>query len=82
MKDFFKITLATIVGILVTGAVIVGFGIISLIGRWAQGDCIGTESRKSVRSIIRRQYNRQRTGRYYRIYQKGERKRKYQRYLS
>ena len=32
MKDFFKFTLATIVGILVTGAVIVGFGIISLIG--------------------------------------------------
>lgn len=38
MKDFFKITLATIVGILVTGAVIVGFGIISLIGIWATSE--------------------------------------------
>ena len=38
MKDFFKFTLATIVGILVTGAVIVGFGIISLIGIWATSE--------------------------------------------
>ena len=38
MKDFFKFTLATIVGILVTGAVIVGVGIISLIGIWATSE--------------------------------------------
>ena len=38
MKDFFKFTLATSVGILVTGTVIVGFGIISLIGIWATSE--------------------------------------------
>ena len=37
-ERFFKFTLATIVGILVTGAVIVGFGIISLIGIWATSE--------------------------------------------